>query len=253
MTDERWSSPYNLRQTVQTNRLLASLPEDERERLRQYLEPIDLEFKQVLVEFDSPIEYVYFLETAVTSTIVRTPDGEILEVGLMGAEGFVGLSLLYGVTHSNGTVIVQIAGQASRMKVADFLRQVKAKGGPCLNVLLRYANYFQVMVQQHAACNVIHRLEERMCRWILLTQDRLGSDAFALTQEHLSLMLGVRRATVSVIAHALKKEGVITYQRGKLKVTDREGLEACSCDCYSLIRDQTMRTFRKDGHFVRQL
>jgi len=244
----------NLRQTlpqapnpemmvVRENILLARLPAAERERLAPFLEPVDLHFAQVLVEFDSPIEYVYFLETAVTSTVVRTPQGETLEVGIMGAEGFVGLSLLYGVQRSNATVIVQIPGRAMRMRATDFNQQIRATAGPCLELLLRYANFFQVMVQQHAACNASHSVEERMCRWILLTHDRAATDTFALTHEYLSLMLGARRATISAIAHKLKEEGIISYKRAKLQVTDRQALEDCSCECYRVIREQTVRTF----------
>jgi CRP-like cAMP-binding protein len=227
---------------VQKNQLLARLPMTERERLMPYLEPVNLHFGQILVEFDNPIEYVYFLETAVTSTVVRSPHGETLEVGIMGSEGFVGLSLIYGVSHSNGTVLVQIPGRAMCMKAADFNRHIRSHGGPCLEMLLRYANFFQVMVQQHAACNATHTVEERMCRWILLTHDRAGSDSFALTHEYLSLMLGTRRATVTSIAHKLKEAGVISYTRGKLRVTDRPALEDGSCECYRLIKDQTRRT-----------
>ena len=222
------------------NTLLAHLPPPELQRLEQYLEPVELRFGQVLVEFDCPIEYVYFLETAVTSTVVRTPHGETIEVGIMGAEGFVGLSLLYGVRRSNGTVLVQIPGRALRMKSADFLQQVKMHGGSCLDLLFRYANFFQVMVQQHAACNASHNVEERMCRWILLTHDRAESDDFALTHEYLSLMLGARRATISSIAHRLKSDGIIQYRRGRLYVTDRSRLEACACECYGLIEAQSI-------------
>jgi CRP-like cAMP-binding protein len=222
------------------NTLLARLLSAERERLAPFLEPVNLYFGQVLVEFDYPIESVYFLETAVTSTVVRTPHGDTLEVGIMGAEGFVGLSLIYGVPRSNATVVVQIPGRALRMTAADFNQQIKSPGGPCLDMLLRYANFFQIMVQQHAACNASHNIEERMCRWILLTHDRAGTDTFALTHEYLSLMLGARRATVSNIAHKLKEAGIISYTRGKLRVTDRQGLEDCSCECYRLIKDQTL-------------
>jgi len=227
---------------MQGNTILARLPAVERERLAPFLEPADLYFGQVLVEFDNRIEYVYFLDSAVTSTVVRTPQGQTLEVGIMGAEGFVGLSLLYGVSRSNATVVVQISGRALRMKTADFNQQVRAQGGLCLDLLLRYANFFQVMVQQHAACNASHRVEERMCRWILLTHDRATTDTFGLTHEYLSLMLGARRATVSDIAHRLKEAGIINYTRGKLRVTDRQRLEECSCECYRLIKDQTART-----------
>ena len=225
------------------NILLNRLPATERERLARFMEPVELYFGEVLVEFDYPIEHVYFLETAVTSTVVRTPHGQTLEVGIMGAEGFVGLSLLYGVQRSNGTVVVQIPGRAMKMKATDFSEQIRAAGGPCLDLLLRYANFFQVMVQQHAACNASHTVEERMCRWILLTHDRASTETFALTHEYLSLMLGARRATVSAIAHNLKEAGIISYTRGKLRVSDRERLEACSCDCYRLIKDQSARTF----------
>jgi CRP-like cAMP-binding protein len=231
---------------VPENKLLAALPARERERLTPFLEPVSLNFNQVLVEFDRPIEYAYFLDTAVTSTVVRTPDGDTIEVGLMGAEGFVGLSLVYGVERSGGTVVVQLAGGALRMRAADFRREVWERGGPALETLLRYANYFHVMVQQHAACNAAHNIEERMCRWILLTHDRVGGDEFPLTQEYLALMLGVRRPTVTDIAQKLRHEGLINYTRGSLAVTDRRGLEECACDCYALIRDQSARTFLRE-------
>ena len=236
-------NPSQIMTAERGNILLTRLPKAERDRLMPYLEPVKLHFGQVLVEFDNPIQHVYFLETAVTSTVVRTPHGQTLEVGIMGAEGFVGLSLIYGVGRSNGTVVVQIPGRAMRMRAADFNQHIKAAGGPCLDLLLRYANFFQVMVQQHAACNASHRIEERMCRWILLTHDRATTDTFGLTHEYLSLMLGARRATISAIAHRLKEDGIISYTRGSVKVTDRKRLEACSCDCYRLIQDQTVRTF----------
>src|SRR3954471_15241348 len=147
------------------NSILAAVPEPEKIRLAPYLQPVSLEFQQVLVEFDHPIENVYFLQGAVTSTVVRTPRGETIEVGLMGAEGFVGLSLLYNVEQSNGTVIVQLPGEALRMTSADFKLRVTRHGGPTLEMLFRYANFFQVMVQQHAACNATHSIKQRMCRW----------------------------------------------------------------------------------------
>jgi CRP-like cAMP-binding protein len=230
---------------VPENRLLAGLPAEERERLAPFLETVALEFNQVLVEFDHRIEHVSFLDTVVTSTVVRTPDGDTIEVGLMGAEGFVGLSLLYGVERSNGTVVVQLPGRASRMRAADFNRHVRGSGGPCLELLLRYANFFQVMVQQHAACNAAHNIEARMCRWILLTHDRVEGDRFPLTHEYLALMLGVRRPTVTDIAIKLKEEGLVGYTRGDFTVTDRRALEDRACVCYGLIREQMARTFRR--------
>ena len=229
-----------------SNRLLSELPEGERARLRPYLEPVALDFKQVLVEFEQPVEHVYFLETAVTATVVRTPDGDTIEVGMMGAEGFVGLSLLHGVRRSNATVLVQLPGTALRMRASDFETQVRARGGPALEILLRYSNFFSAAVQQHAACNATHNIESRMCRWILMTHGRVGRGAFPLTQEYLALMLGVRRPTVSELAQKLREEGVIDYTRGNLIVTDRPKLEERSCDCYVIIEEQLARTFEKE-------
>ena len=131
------------------------------------------------------------------STVVRTPDGKTIEVGIMGAERFVGLSLLHDVEQSNATVLVQIPGSAHRMRSGDFLKLVMQTDAPTRELLWRYANFFQVMVQQHAACNVAHIVEQRMCRWILLTHDRADADVFQLTHEYLSLMLGARRSTVT--------------------------------------------------------
>jgi len=231
---------------VLSNRLLSALPEAERARLRPHLEPVALEFNQALVEFDQTVEHVYFLETAVTATVVRTHDGDTIEVGMMGAEGFVGLSVLYGVRRSNATVLVQMSGSALRMRAADFDTQVRARGGPCLELLLRYTNFFAATVQQHAACNAMHNIEARISRWILLTNDRVGNGGFPLTQEYLALMLGVRRPTVSEVAQKLREEGLIDYTRGSLTVTDRPKLEERSCDCYVIIREQLARTFDRE-------
>ena len=243
MYDYQRSSMASLPKPVIENKLLATLPFAERNRLAPYLETVSLKFRQELVEFDTRIEYVYFLDNAVTSTVVHTPNGEVIEVGIMGAEGFVGLSLMYGVERSNATVLVQLPGRAQRMRADDFIKRVVQVNGPARDQLLRYANYFQVMVQLHAACNVAHSVEERMCRWILLTHDRAGADAFALTHEYLSVMLGVRRATVTTIAHRLKERGLVTYTRGRLVVLKRSGLEACACECYRRITEQMALTF----------
>lgn len=229
-----------------SNRLLLELPEWEYARLRPYLEPVTLDFNQALVEFDQAVEYVYFLKSAVTATVVRTTEGETIEVGMMGAEGFVGLSLVYGVRRSNATVLVQLAGTALRMRAADFDAHIRARGGPCHELLLRYANFFAAAVQQHAACNATHNIESRVSRWILMTHDRVGHGVFPLTQEYLALMLGVRRPTVSEIAQKLREEGLIDYTRGNLIVADRPKLEERSCDCYLTIREQLAHTFERE-------
>jgi CRP-like cAMP-binding protein len=225
------------------NKLLANLTKEERQRLQPYLEPVELEFNQRLVEFNKPIKYVWFPDDCVTSTIVDSLQGATIEVGLMGTEGIVGLSLLYEVERSNATVTVMLAGSATRMRADHFKKHVVNENGPFVRLLRRYANFFAVMVGQHAACNTVHSAEQRMCRWILLTHDRVGEDTFALTQEYLSKMLGLRRPPLTKIACQLKRDGLINYTRGSLTVTDRKELEKRSCECYGIIKEQTRLTF----------
>jgi CRP-like cAMP-binding protein len=225
------------------NQLLANLTKEECKRLQPYMEQVDLEFNQRLVEFNKPIKYVWFPEDCVTSTIVDSLKGVTIEVGLMGTEGIVGLSLLYEVERSNATVTVMLPGRATRMRADHFKKYVVSENGPFVSLLRRYANFFAVMVGQHAACNTVHTVEQRMCRWILLTHDRVGQDGFPLTQEYLSKMLGVRRPPLSKLAGKLKREGLIDYTRGNLTVTDRKGLERRSCECYGIIKEQDRLTF----------
>ena len=221
------------------NILLTSIPAAERQRLAPYLEPVEMEFGQVLLEAGQPIRYVYFPHTEVTSTVVHAPDGSMIKVGLMGAEGMVWLSLLLGTERSNTTVIVQIAGAGTRMRANRFIEHVVRSGGDLHLLLLRHTNVFMAMVGQIAACNTLHSVEKRMCRWMLLTHDRVGSDVVPLTHEFLATMLGVRRSGVSVIAGELRDRGLITYTRGQITVLERAGLEASSCKCYKLIVEQT--------------
>jgi len=236
---------------MKENQLLVNLPEKERKRLEPYLEPVELEFNQHLLVFDQPIEYVWFPDTCVTSTVVNSIEGSTIEVGLMGTEGMVGLSLVMKLEVSNSTVFVQIPGRATRMRARDFKKQVVEKGGPLLNTLLRYTNFFMAMIAQTAACNTTHPVEERMCRWILMTHDRVQQDQFPLTQEFLADMLGVRRPSLSKVAGELKREGLINYTRGSVTVTDRKGLEARSCECYQIIQGQLKRTFN-EGRWSRK-
>jgi len=131
------------------------------------------------------------------------------------------------------------------MRADHFMKQVVEKGGPLFHLLLRYTNAFMGMVAQSGACNTLHPLEERMCRWILMTHDRVQQDQFPLTQEFLADMLGVRRPSLSKVAGELKREGLINYTRGSVTVTDRKGLEARSCECYQIIQGQLKRTFNE--------
>ena len=224
---------------MRQSRLLGLLSEVERTRLQPYLEEVELENGTTLVEAGVPISNVWFPNDCVTSTVVQTRDGATIEVGLMGIEGLIGLSLLLGRSLSNATVLVQIPGSATRMKASDFVTQVMERKSPLYYALLRYTDAFLAMVSQTAACNSLHPVDERLARWILMTHDRVQRDDLPLTHEFLGYMLGVRRASVSVAAGALQNIGLITYNRGNVRVLNRVGLEAKSCDCYFIVRGIT--------------
>ena len=221
--------------TPRENYLLEAMTVDERRRLAGHLETVALEPRQVLAFRDAPIEYVYFPVDAVTSTLVELEDGTTIEVGLMGAEGMTGLSLLFDREKSNTTVVVQIPGTARRIAAEPFVAEVVRPGGPFYRELLRYADMFMQLVALIGACNAVHGVKERCARWILLVQDRTGRPSFPLTHEFLSLMLGVRRASVTAAAAELRTSGAIDYTRGSLTVLDRERLRAASCPCYETI------------------
>lgn len=217
------------------NHLLTTLSAAERARIDPYLEPAELEYRQVLVKTDVPIKYAYFLNDAITSTVAELPAGEVVEVGLMGAEGLAGHGLLFGPTPSTTTVIVQVPGRATRMRSADFLRNVVEHDGECFRTLLRYANAFTGMLAQIAACNASHTVEQRFARWLLLVHDRLGRDTFPLTHEFAALLLGVRRAGVTEVASRLRTTGAIDYRAGEMQIRDRAHLISVSCGCYETI------------------
>lgn len=223
--------------------MLAGLPDDERRRIAPYMECVDLSQGDTLLVTGESISYVWYPHNCVTSTLVDTPEAETIEVGMMGLEGVVGLSLLLGLSVSNTTVIVQVPGRAGRMPAEDFVRYIREPGGAAYDAMLRYTDAFLAMVAQTAACNSLHSIEERLARWILMTLDRVQCNVAPLTQEYLSYMLGVRRASVSIAASALQQRGLIKYSRGSLQVMDRLGLEQRCCACYSVVRAITERLF----------
>jgi CRP-like cAMP-binding protein len=226
--------------------LLTNLSHAERQRLNPCLEPVTLELRQPLLAVGEPIQHVWFPHDAVTSTVVDTPEGTTIEVGLMGFEGMVGLSLLLGVESSNTTVIVQIPGSGTRMRADHFRSCVVQVGGELYERLLRYTNAFMAMVAQTAACNSLHSIDERMARWLLMIHDRVQRDEFPLTHEFLAFMLGVRRPSISIAAGALQHNGFIRYNRGLLTITDRSGLEQTVCVCYRIVRALMEGVFSSD-------
>ena len=225
------------------NLLLASLPDEERERLAPYLHHVVLDFQQQLIEPNQPITDIYFPYDAITSTIQEMSDGDSVETGLMGLEGFVGVQLWLHAPTTPTRTLVQVPGTAHHMRATDFLRHVRDTNSP-LNVLCaKYAHAFLVMTSQTAVCNRLHPINERLCRWLKLVNNRVRRDEFPLRQEFVAQMLGVHRPTVSTAASMLQQAGLVTYSRGQMRVLDPEGLRNGSCECLELIEKQFEKVF----------
>jgi len=222
-------------QRAHQNRLLASLPDEEFERLRPHLVPNALVYKCPLYEANEPIKFVHFVETGVASLVNTMMNGDAAEVGTVGNEGFVGIPVLFGDKQAPTSVYMQVAGASLKMK-ADPFRAVLERNAYMQKIMLHYAHAFFNQIAQSAACNTFHLLEQRCCRWLLMTQDRMQSCEFPLTQEFLAMMLGVRRAGVTVAANALKRAGLINYARGSVTVLDRPGMERRTCECYGVTK-----------------
>lgn len=226
--------------TSVNNRLLASLPREEYERLQPYLEPVSLELKRELYQPNQPIDFVYFPLRGMCSLLSMTSDGDLIEVATVGNEGMVGLPVFLGAKQIPGIGMCQIPGDALRMRQGDLQTQV-TPGTPLYEILHRYTQALMNLIAQSALCNRVHSIEQRCARWLVLTHDRAGADEFLLTQEFLSQMLGVRRAGVSEVAAKLQNAGFISYRYGKITIVDRAGLEATSCECYRLIKAEFER------------
>lgn len=220
-----------------TNRLLATLQKPMYQELAPNLEKISLTLRQRLYEPNQPIENVYFPLNGVVSMLAHMENGALIEVATVGNEGMIGLPLFLGADLTPGTSFSQIPGDALRMSAKHF-RKAIASPGPFTKILHRYTQALMVQISQGNACNRAHSLEERCARWLLMCHDRVGADQFLLTQEFLSQMLGVRRASVNVAAATFQQAGFIEYRRGHMRILDREGLESASCKCYAIIRDE---------------
>lgn len=219
------------------NRLLALLRNADYNRLRPHLEPVALDYRQSLYRADKPISAVYFIESGVGSLVNTMTDGRAAEVGTVGNEGLVGLPLVFGDERAPTSLYVQVPGAGLRMTTKAFRRELSQS--PSMQaVFLRYAHAFFNQVAQSAACNHFHTLEQRCCRWLLMTQDRMLANEFLLTQEFLAMMLGVQRTGVTAAAGALQRAGLITYTRGQVVVLDRRGLKRLSCECYNVSKKE---------------
>ena len=219
--------------THRTNRLLSLLFDADYELVRPHLSLVVLDYRMPLYEASRPIEQVYFPVDGVASLVLTTADGSSVEVGTIGSEGMVGLPVCLGDREAPSAVYVQVPGTGLRMDAGLFRDQLERS--PTLNLtMLRYAHAFFNQVAQSAACAHLHRVEQRCCRWLLMTRDRMPTGEFLLTQEFLGMMLGVRRTTVTEVMSGLQKEGLIRYRRGHVSILDAEALRQRTCECYDI-------------------
>jgi len=218
-----------------TNRLLLMLSDDDYERLRPHLSPIVFDYRKSLYEASRPIEHVYFPVDGVASLVITTMDGASAEVGTIGNEGMVGLPVCLGDTEAPSSVYVQVPGTALSMNTGIFRSELQRS--PTLKlIMLRYAHAFFNQVAQSVACGHLHKVEQRCCRWLLMTRDRMPSGDFLLTHEFLGMMLGVRRTTVTDVMGSLQKAGLIRYRRGHVNILEQEALRQRACECYEISR-----------------
>ena len=219
------------------NRILSALARELQIRLIPRMEKLSLAIRQVLYEPHAPIDHVYFPLSGVLSLVVTMKSGESVEVTTVGNEGVLGTPVFLGTASSPVKASCQVAGQALRMRADQFTRSLD-EHPQLADLVRRYTQAMVHQISQTAACNHVHSVQERMCRWLLTTHDRVGNDDFHLTQELLAQMLGVRRPSVTVAAGLLQDAGLIRYRRGKIHVVDRAGLEAGSCECYGTVREE---------------
>ena len=222
------------------NRLLGALPPDAYERLRPHLEPITFSLGEVVYESGAHMRYVYFPTTSHISLLYTMIDGSTAEMGLVGQEGVVGIALFMGGETTPNRAMVQGGGAAYRMKVSAMLDEFK-RGGEFQHLLLRYTQALITQISQTAVCNRLHSVEQRLCRWLLMTHDLTQSDELQMTHQFISNMLGVRREGVSMAAQRLQEKGMISYARGHIQILDRDQLLAHVCECYHVVKAEHAR------------
>jgi CRP-like cAMP-binding protein len=228
--------------TVLNNQILLRLPEEELARLMPRLETFDLACRDVLFEPDSEIAYAHFMNSGAASLVAVTENGSSVELGIVGDEGMVGSPVLMGSNRLPYRGMVQICGQSLRMR-GEALKHELEHQGKLRDLLLRHAHSLHVQICQSAVCNRFHSLEQRICRWLLSTRDRVKVENFPLTQEFLACMLGSTRVAVTVAMGILQRSGKVSYRRGGITILDEKGLQAASCECYRIIRREYLRLY----------
>jgi CRP-like cAMP-binding protein len=217
------------------NFLLAALPDSEWGRWQPQLEKVEMPLGQVLYEPGNTLAHVYFPTTSIVSLLYVMENGASAEIAVVGNEGLVGISLFMGGESTPSRAVVQSAGHGLRLK-AQLMKSEFERAGPVLHLLLRYTQALITQMAQTAACNRHHTLDQQLCRWLLLSLDRLRTNELAMTQELIANMLGVRREGVTEAALKLQQAGLISYARGRITVLDRAGLEKRTCECYAVVK-----------------
>lgn len=220
-----------------TNQLLASLPEAEWLRWQPQMERVELKLGQVLYESGTTMHHVYFPTNAIVSLLYVMEDGASAEIAVVGHEGVVGISIFMGGGSTPSRAVVQSAGWSFRMRAA-VIKEEFARSMPVLHLLLRYTQALITQMAQTAVCNRHHSLDQQLCRWLLLSMDRLKGNELIMTQELIANMLGVRREGVTEAALRLQKAGLISYARGHIQILDRPGLEQRTCECYGVVKQE---------------
>jgi len=227
---EKRSNPHQ-------NHLLDALPKGDYERLASHLELVPMKLGDVLYEPGVKLRYVYFPTTSIVSLLYVMEDGASAEIAIVGNEGILGISLFMGGDTTPSRAVVQSAGHGFRLR-ADLLKNEFGRFGPAMHLLLRYTQALITQMAQTAVCNRHHSVDQQLCRWLLLSLDRLASNELSMTQELIANMLGVRREGVTEAAGQLQDAGLIRYQRGRITVLDRPRLEARACECYQVVKTE---------------
>ena len=222
------------------NQLLSLLSHADRQRVLDRCEKLSLDARTIIYRADDPIAHIYFPLSGMVSLVITTEEGQTVEIGSVGNEGMVGTPLALGAEKSHVEALVQVSGDMLRISQKDFQRELK-RSAVLTRMVQRFAQALMTQIAQSVACNQLHSVDQRTCRWFLMTHDRAGVDDIELTQQFVAQMLGVRRPSVTVAAGLLQKAGLIRYSRGKLAILDRKGLEAGACACYRIVRRESER------------
>jgi CRP-like cAMP-binding protein len=220
-----------------SNQLLAALPDAEWLRWGPHLEMMELKLGQVLYESGGKMSYAYFPVDSIISLLFVLENGSSAEIAVVGNEGIIGVSLFMGGQTTPSRAVVQSAGQCIRLNAATLVKEFNLSL-PVMHLLLRYMQALMTQVTQTAVCNRHHSLDQQLCRWLLLSMDRLPTNQLVMTQELIANMLGVRREGVTEAAGNLQKAGLISYARGKIEIKDRTGIEKRSCECYAVVKKE---------------